>query len=121
MHNDFRYIKSGEDGNDWIVFISDKQPLVKDNGANQLFDEPNPYFQQQLKIMQWTGLKDRNGIEIYEDDIVSNSMIKGRVSYNHFSFVVYDKNTDYIFLYKLANNTLEVVGNIYENKELFND
>lgn len=27
MHNDFQFIKSGDEGNDWIVFTSDKQTL----------------------------------------------------------------------------------------------
>lgn len=28
MHHDFQFIKSGNDGNDWIVFSSDKQKLT---------------------------------------------------------------------------------------------
>jgi uncharacterized phage protein (TIGR01671 family) len=66
MHYDFEFIRSGiEDGNDWIIFKSDKQTL-----KDKLHPFENPYFVQQLKIMQCTGIKDNNGVEIYENDVV---------------------------------------------------
>ena len=58
MHNEVEFIRSGIDGNDWILFKSDKQKLEDGNVLN------NPYFQQQIKLMQYTGLKDKNDVEI---------------------------------------------------------
>lgn len=66
MHYDFEFIQSGIEGNDWIVFKSDKHKL---DLKPHPFD--NPYFSQQLKIMQFTGLKDKNSLtDIYEYDII---------------------------------------------------
>lgn len=69
MHHDFEFITSGKDGktdgSDWIVFKSDKQPL---SGKPHPFE--NPFFAQQLKIMQWTGNVDDNLKDIYDGDIM---------------------------------------------------
>ena len=81
-------------------------------------DEYAVYNSSNFELMQYTGRKDKKNIEIYEGDVVSNEIIKGYVASNHLCFVVYDKNTDFIPMYKLDTNTLEVIGNIYDNPEL---
>ena len=82
-------------------------------------------------IMQYTGLKDINGSEIYEGDIVKNPSeegypMRGLVFYNDGSFKVTSSHADitdkkvYDILDKnlIEDNNMEKIGNKYENPEL---
>ena len=72
-------------------------------------------------VMQYTGLKDKNGKEIYEGDIVhlENHKRNHKIIYTLGSFVgkqtkgKFQGYLDGMFFYRT-----EVIGNIYENKEL---
>lgn len=133
MHFDFQFIKSGDESNDWIVFTSDKQKLIEPPHPFE-----NPYSQQQLKIMQYTGLKDKNGVEIYESDIVKihigheewldKSMI---VEWIDGAFCLHipgrEKVTSLIFYadgvqvrrgHRNIGQFIKVIGNIYEHPQL---
>lgn len=74
-------------------------------------------------LMQYVGLKDKNNIEIYEGDIVdiSNGEIFIVDWHKYNQEFTFSKNGHYYpKTYRGATrDDWEVVGNIYENKELF--
>lgn len=119
MHHNFQFITSGNEGDDWILFTSDEAPYEKDRKEGVVLN--NPYFRQQLKIMQFTGLHDRNGKEIWEGDIV---IIDGGLKWvcgwsdNHarFYFDTGLHKTDDFDSHEPYN--FEVIGNVYENPDL---
>lgn len=79
----------------------------------------------EIELMQSTGLKDKNGKEIFEGDIVDykgrKAVIKWHGSYASFIYRFIDelqgRKSEWDPLY-LAYFRVEVIGNIYENKEL---
>ncbi len=75
-------------------------------------------------ICQYTGIKDKNGKEIYEGDIVkldSNTLkITGIVTYHNDEavFVLEDLHDEIEECLWYMQEDLEVIGNIYDNPEL---
>lgn len=76
------------------------------------------------EIMQYTGLKDKNGKEIYEGDIIKYSHkavgeIKRVVSYKYGMYGIEGKMKEtHIPFANILQSEYEVIGNIYENPEL---
>ena len=85
-------------------------------------DQYNDYFDtEDMILMQYTGLHDKNGKEIYEGDIVYV------VSKDENAFILWDEETArYIIQFNgwcadfdnYYGKELEVIGNIYDNPDL---
>lgn len=77
-----------------------------------------------MPLMQYTGLLDKNGKEIYEGDILSNKDTDGNMVVNwcpiSAGFCLDKKGWMFSHYFKEAvdANQCEVIGNIYEDLEL---
>jgi uncharacterized phage protein (TIGR01671 family) len=109
------------------------------HGGEMVFSKPMPdfvfwkwYYDSTTRIMQYVGLKDKNGKEIYEGDIFipfNSDSIINTVEFKNGAFGYLCKDTAYEFFisfnqnehFDIENNCskqIEVIGNIYENPEL---
>ena len=76
----------------------------------------------ELELMQFTGLKDKNGIPIFEGDIMAGSDHAhfGEVKWNQTEarWKMYIKEEKSFGLEYGHARLIEIIGNIYENPEL---
>lgn len=114
-------IRFDDDGNvNRVLFVG------KNFGVNTGIDE--------IILMQSTGLFDKNGKEIFEGDILTDGHTTGDIR-NHptLGFYTVDESSkegylsdtvgieDFEEAKEFMRNSIEVIGNIYENPELLED
>lgn len=95
------------------------------------FEDGIPLNMENCVVMQYTGLKDKNGTEIYEGDILTDHGEEYLLYESHL-YVEYSKERgsfdfvdkfDYFGItrytaFEISYEHFEVIGNIYENPEL---
>ena len=86
-------------------------------GVNTKIDE--------IELMQSTGFKDKNGKEIFEGDVLGtkDGLLNGFIEYREDLGMFVNSLIRYNNFERLCNvaNSREIIGNVYENPELFEE
>lgn len=104
------WIEDKELGNIWAYF--------------GLWDNNFWIKEKESPVMQYTGLKDKNGKEIYEGDILKSSFnwisVVEYKAPNFIDRVLVQKSQKYESTHYMhgEENAYEIIGNIYENPDL---
>ena len=112
-------------------FITDNGLICNMEKPTSDYNFPIPIEKSELILMQSTGLKDKNGKEIFEGDILACKTDDEVINLNifwdeeHALFMFESKkyNEQEPLAELVENNTypFEIIGNIYENPELLED
>ena len=118
-----RYLFKAKHFNEWHIGNIVKEPdglYIRDIKKNVM-----AYIDDESTICQCTGLKDKNGKLIWENDIVNctDAECCGYISWNeseagfYFNVLLEDGRFEEEHIYDYQD-CMEVIGNIFDNKEL---
>lgn len=111
------------DNGEWAYgyYAAHKMMLTGEMDYFIIVNEQRPQSVDPKTVGQYTGLKDKNGREIYEGDVTKDefdrvAIISWKENEARFSMRYISQRTDYRMF--ISHLKMVVIGNIYENPEL---
>lgn len=95
------------------------------NVQSGVYEDPDEWTEfstvlglERFEVMQYTGLKDKNGKEIFEGDIVQFDSFRDFTERYEIEYTSYGEWGIGVHRLAMRFKACEVIGNIYENPEL---
>ena len=123
MNNRYLFKAKRVDNGEWVIgsYVNCCYPNEEDKTGHFILEYPNKFHEIYTStICQCTGLRDKNGKLIWENDIVKINNSKGNtvITFRNFEIICTIPNEKY-YKHRLEYDTeYEVIGNIFDNPEL---
>lgn len=127
MEDRYLFKAKFDDSDRWVkgqlVEVNDTYLIIPNHASKILagwFSASNIIEVKKDTVCRYTGLKDRNGNLIWENDIVkiNNSKVNTLITFRDFEIICTIPNEKY-YKHRLEYDTeYEVIGNIFDNPEL---